>query len=464
MEGGEGKVPVSDPADQPDDHDRLADLCRRVQEWARQGALRSPDHPAAEGQDLSAALEELRAAQEDLLAQNDKLSRTSAQLAEERRRYRELFELAPDAYLVTDARGVITEANHVAGQLLRLDWRLLKNEPLATFIEARDRRFFREELQRLAQGSGVRRFRWRVRPRRRRESSFDAEWSAAVLHDRAGHVSSIRWLLRDVSSLTAVAAQQLEELQARLGSLAAELSLAAERERRRIAVEIHDRISQSLAIAKMRIASMRQHASEPNGPVMDEVVRLLEQTLEDTRSLTFELSPPILYELGLIAALQWLGEQVEKRHGLRVVVDGNCPPGALPQDLRVMLFQAVRELLMNVVKHARATTARVSCRVIDRAARVTVADDGVGFDPSRLSAYGPGQAGFGLFSIRTRIEQLNGRFVISSIPGEGTRVTLSATTIDTSATMHGDAHDHEDPAGGRPPDRPRGTAKPVEPT
>jgi signal transduction histidine kinase len=252
--------------------------------------------------------------------------------------------------------------------------------------------------------------------------------------------------------------------QERLGSLASEVALAAERERRRIAIGLHDRISQSLALAKMKLDSIRQHTAARNRPVVDEVIALLEQTLDETRTLTFELSPPILYELGLLPALQWLAEQTQKRHHIRVIVDGNCPSDTLSSDLRVMLFQAVRELLINVAKHAKATTARVTCRVVDRQVRVMVIDDGEGFDPARLSTYGPGHAGFGLFSIRNHLEQLNGRFEIFTAVGHGTRVTLSTPVIEASKAPQGENHAHENSAGGRPPDRPGRAPQPPSTT
>jgi signal transduction histidine kinase len=164
---------------------------------------------------------------------------------------------------------------------------------------------------------------------------------------------------------------------------------------------------------------------------------LLEQTLEDTRTLTFELSPPILYELGLVAALQWLGEQMSRQCGLRITVDG-VPPAtsaaaaardAIGEDLRSLLFRSVRELLINVIKHADASAVRISVRDVDRGVRITVADDGSGFNPA-VVAKGRAPGGFGLFSMRMRLEDFGGKVEISSIPDAGTRVTLSAP-IDT---------------------------------
>jgi signal transduction histidine kinase len=185
-------------------------------------------------------------------------------------------------------------------------------------------------------------------------------------------------------------------------------------------------------MAKMRFASIQSRFSPETKAQVSadfyDALFLLEQTLEDTRTLTFELSPPILYELGLVAALQWLGEELSRRHGIKIVVDGGgLRSDGLGDDLRSLLFRSVRELLINVVKHAQASAARVSIRAVDGSVRVTVADDGHGFNPA-AAAEGDAQGGFGLFSMRTRLEEIGGKVEISSVPESGTRVTLSAPT------------------------------------
>lgn len=139
--------------------------------------------------------------------------------------------------------------------------------------------------------------------------------------------------------------------------------------------------------------------------------------------MTFELSPPVLYELGLEAALEWLAEQFQKRHRIPCELkdDGRAKP--LGDDVRAMLFRAANELLLNVAKHAHAHAARVSVRRLAQEVRVTVEDDGVGFDTSEARAR---SRGFGLFNIRERLEQIGGHVEIKSGPGRGTRVTIAA--------------------------------------
>ena len=238
-----------------------------------------------------------------------------------------------------------------------------------------------------------------------------------------------------------------------MSSLARGQPLSEERERRRIAVEIHDHLSQNLALIKMKLGMLRARSDSAElRKGLEEVAALLDPVLERTRSLTFELSPPVLYELGLDEALEWLAEQVSRRHGIRVTFQAATPGrrnvgGA--DEVTVLLFQATRELLANAVKHARARHVTVRSAWSRDAVTVTVADDGRGFNASKLLAAaggmgngdvmrdttgegrngrgspGPESEGFGLFSIRARMQHLGGRMDVSSARGAGTEVTLS---------------------------------------
>jgi CheY-like chemotaxis protein len=157
----------------------------------------------------------------------------------------------------------------------------------------------------------------------------------------------------------------------------------------------------------------------------DEVDDLIDQCISESRSLTVELSPPVLYDGGLAAGLNWLGRRVEEKHGLTVEVVAEPAANPADMDLSVFLFQAVRELLFNVVKHARAAWARVSMLPAkDGELRIEVRDDGEGCDPQRLAGHAGNGGGFGLFSIRERLELLGGQLEIVAESGEGTRVAI----------------------------------------
>jgi signal transduction histidine kinase len=218
--------------------------------------------------------------------------------------------------------------------------------------------------------------------------------------------------------------RQVAERTASLRRLASEVSLAEERERRRIAEDLHDHLGQALAVIKIRLQTLRGDAMfGGHDGALAELVALSDQAIRYTRGLTFELSPPILYELGLGPALEWLGEDTTQRHGLRVKMHDRARC-ALPDDLKVMLWKSARELLHNVVKHAGARTVGITLDQRDGAVILEIADDGRGFDPA-LARRDAG-AQFGLFSIEERLRQLGGHMELETGPGRGTRVRLTA--------------------------------------
>ncbi|HLD47073.1 MAG TPA: ATP-binding protein, partial [Desulfobaccales bacterium] len=153
--------------------------------------------------------------------------------------------------------------------------------------------------------------------------------------------------------------------------------------------------------------------------------RLIEESIRYTRSLVFELSPPILYELGFEPAMDWLAEHMGKQYGLAVALEDDDNPKPLDNEARVLLFRAVRELLFNVLKHSRASSARVCMRRAGEHLEVIVEDNGVGFPPGKPGDLSGKIEGFGLFSIRERLNYFGGRMEIDSTPGEVTRVILS---------------------------------------
>jgi PAS domain S-box-containing protein len=221
------------------------------------------------------------------------------------------------------------------------------------------------------------------------------------------------------------AEQEIIDHQRQLEALGFELSIAEERERARIAGELHDQVGQCLVLGKIKIYALASlHPSPDQRVVIEELERLLDKSIQDIRSLTFQLRPPILATAGLEAAVKWLGEELKENYGLLVDCHDDRQPKPLSYEIRSYLFQAVRELLLNVAKHAGTKGAQVSfCRDGDSIV-ITVADDGAGFDMTHALAKRGRSAGFGLFNVQQRIEYLGGRFMIESLPGKGSRATI----------------------------------------
>jgi PAS domain S-box-containing protein len=249
--------------------------------------------------------------------------------------------------------------------------------------------------------------------------------SISLVRDAGGNPQFAIALFEDITDRRE-SEEKIRTYQAQLQSLASELSLTEERERRRLATVLHDHIAQLLVVAKGKFEKMQESALYRSlANPMEEIRRLIEESIRYTRSLVFELSPPILYELGFEPAMEWLAEHMEKQYGLVVHVEDDEQPKPLDNEARVLLFRAVRELLFNVLKHAQASCATVRMLRDGDHLQVIVEDNGVGFAPDKLGTLSGKMEGFGLFSIRERLNYSGGRMEIESSAGEPTRVILN---------------------------------------
>ncbi len=234
-------------------------------------------------------------------------------------------------------------------------------------------------------------------------------------------------LNEDLEARVAARTAEAEERAAQLRLLAAELTRAEERERRRLAQVLHDHLQQLLVAAGMRIGVARDRASEPSAREnLSQTAELLSQAVEASRSLTAELSPPVIYEAGLLAGLRWLADRTGRTHRLAVEIEAEADvEEQLDQDLRLFLFRAAGEFVFNAVKYAGVDSVALTVAGDGEGRiRLEVTDRGRGFE---LAAEPRGDAaigGFGLFSIRERARLLGGALEIESAPGAGTRACL----------------------------------------
>ncbi len=224
-------------------------------------------------------------------------------------------------------------------------------------------------------------------------------------------------------------ARELREYQDELRSLASQLMLTEEKERRRIAEEVHDTICQILVISKLKLELLVKKAPEEHRRELQQIAEFLGESIDRIRTLTFELSPPVLYELGLTAALNDLAERTAKKHGVAVSFEGRDLAVALPEDVGFLVYRAVQELLVNAVKHAEPDHITVALRKNANHLEIAVADDGVGCDMNKFgAAKHTSDGGFGLFSIRERLRHINGHMTMNSSPGKGTEVRMTVRT------------------------------------
>jgi len=337
--------------------------------------------------------------------------------------YQRLLKTMNEGFSIRDENTLFTYVNDKFCEMMGYKRGELIGRPIEDFVDRTNIETLNEQLEKRKKG---------VR------STYELTWikkdkqklytimSAAPLFDDRGRFRGGFGAMTDITPRKLVE-KKLITYRNKLRSLASELSLAEERERRRIAAELHDRIGQTLAVTRMKLDALRESATTRNLITdLDEIRVLIDQTINDTRSLTIELSPPILYELGFESAVDWLTEQTQKQHGIEMVFKTDSTLKPLWNDLSVVLFKVVQELIFNVVKHAKAQRSKVSlCRDEERI-KIVVEDDGVGFDMSeKIHSMGVNGC-FGLFSIRERLESFGGDIDVATAPGRGTRVIVTA--------------------------------------
>jgi signal transduction histidine kinase/CheY-like chemotaxis protein len=225
-----------------------------------------------------------------------------------------------------------------------------------------------------------------------------------------------------VAERTLIAEHRATQLRA----LASELALTEQRERRRLAQVLHDHLQQILVAAKLKVGLLKKRIeSQEQQARLQRVDELLDESIGVSRSLTVELSPPVLYDAGLASALDWLARRMKDKHGFSVHVEVDTDVEPATEDLRIFLFDAVRELLFNVIKHGGTSEAAVRMSAAnDGDLQIVVEDRGVGMVPKDNESQIQ-ESGFGLFSIRERLELVGGRLEIDSSVNQGTRIILT---------------------------------------
>jgi PAS domain S-box-containing protein len=227
------------------------------------------------------------------------------------------------------------------------------------------------------------------------------------------------------------AEQKILDYQHRLKALASQLTITEGKERRAIAADLHDHVGQTLALARMQIASVRKQVTDSRQvDTLEEISDSLRQTIKETRNLIYDLSPPQLNEIGLSAAItEWLEEHVEKRYKINAECIGNGPEETLDKALSAILFRNVRELVTNVIKHSQATHVRIIVKQDNNRVTIIVSDDGIGFDVDNTTENLNSRGGFGLFSIKERMTDMGGSLEIISESGQGTEAILTVPII-----------------------------------
>lgn len=347
--------------------------------------------------------------------------------------FRKLVETMTEGLGIQDEKGVITYVNERACRMLGDSRDELVGKYIYDFLDEANRNIIKEQIARRKTGE--------TRP-------YELQWtrkdnkkiytiiSPQPIFNESGEYKGTFAILTDITER-----KKDEELilayQQQLSLLSSKLSLVEEKERRRIAANLHDNVGQILACAMIKLGELIESSHADFRDAVTGIRGLIEQCITYTRSLTFELSVPILFELGLEAAVEWIGQEYQKLHSIQVHVrdDGKSKP--LDNDMRIIMFKAVRELLTNVVKHAHAHNVTVSMERKDHLFQITVEDDGSGFYVEDIYGVTVMKYRFGLFSIREALKNSGGSISITSAPGSATSITLTAPLAEDKNILTG---------------------------
>jgi len=329
-------------------------------------------------------------------------------------RFRTIFEKAAIGIALLDGEGRIVESNPALQILLGYSRDEVHHKVLPEFSKAeevaRSKDFFKDLV---AGNRGP--YRAEEEYRRKDGSLFWGRLSVSSFIGAGGEGRVAIAMLEDINDQKQAEAKT-HDYQEKLRSVAQELSLTEEGERRRLASGLQNNVEQSLALAQIKLGALRASAADNLIEPVDEVRQLIEQTIRYLRSIGFELSPPILYELGFEPALEWLAEQVQEQHGIQVTVGADRSPKPLNDEVRVLLFHLMRELLANLVKHTVPNDVTVLINRNDVNMRLTVETAGgkAGFN-AKSPLISPED--LGLFSIRERLQYLGGSLEVEFGPG-----------------------------------------------
>lgn len=227
---------------------------------------------------------------------------------------------------------------------------------------------------------------------------------------------------RDITQ-SVLAKQEIQEYQKSLQKLTTEITVIEEKQKKKIASNIHDHLSQSLVISKMRINELKK---KPQLKIIDDDLKFIElhisEALENSRKITYELSPPVLYQLGIIDALNWLFEDVEDTHKIKCRLNSNVTNIKLSDVKSILLYRSIQEVITNAIKYANASLITLDLTRNTLGVDIIVTDNGIGFDTSVLNSHHHSGSGFGLFTVRERIRNIRGTYTIVSEINTGTTV------------------------------------------
>jgi PAS domain S-box-containing protein len=349
-------------------------------------------------------------------------------LLESEKKFRTIVEASPDAVITSDLVCKISYASFRASEILGYNKaEELVGISLYDLVAPEDREKVKSKMEKLPERGTIRDLLYVLN--RKDGARFYGEISSSVITNKEGLPESYILIIKDVSDRKS-AENAIKAYQQNLRSMASELNFAEEKERRKIAVDLHDDLGQTLAMTRIKLSALKSENLAPH--VMEHLLEMekhVTHAIKSSRSLTYELSPPVLYEFGLAAAVNWKLEQITSEHKIATNIEVTHELPKLREDLLILLFRAVGELLNNIVKHARAKKIAVVFNMDGKCLNILVSDDGRGFGDTKLGKLEGEASGIGLFSLRERLEYFDGTLTIDSDEKKGSKVYITLPVI-----------------------------------
>ena len=347
---------------------------------------------------------------------SDITDRTQAEqtLQENEERFRVLSEAAFEG-IVFSEKGVLFDANRAFLDIYGYEYEEAVGKPVISFVAPQDRDLVFHRIQSNSEGI------YEHKGLHKNGQIIDLEvHGRSVSHQgREMRMTAVRDITERKRAET-----KLLEYQRQLKSLTSQLTLAEEQEKRRLAEQLHDNVGQCLAFCKMKLQlTLKSVPEQTTVDELDTVCEMLTQAMDHIKNVTYGLRSPVLKELGFEKAVSvWLQDDIERQHDVKTefILDGQASP--MDENLKTILFRSVRELVTNSIKHAKPDNIRV---YVDRQKgdfSVCVEDDGHGFDPEATES--GSQSGFGLFSIRERLDYWGGCLNLTTSPGHGCKAVI----------------------------------------
>jgi PAS domain S-box-containing protein len=350
--------------------------------------------------------------------------RAERALRQSEKRYRMLVETLNEGLGVQDENGVWVYVNDRLCEILGYSREEMLGRPLTSFLSDADQRVYREQVARRKGGEiGTYELPWLKKD----GQTILTLVSPKPIFDERGQFRGSFAVVTDITERKQ-AEEALRESEKQLRSLSSQLLTAQETERKRISRELHDELGQSLTVMKLRLNYIEKNLMKHQTELKRECeygVQYIDQVIENIRRLSRDLSPTILDDFGLSAALRWLISNFAKSYTIKVILNMIDVDSLLPPDSHVVVYRTVQEALTNIGKHSQAKTVSIAIQRNDDQVLFSIEDDGIGFDDWITTARSPEERGLGLATMEGRAQMIGGILHIRTQEGKGTRITLS---------------------------------------